>query len=53
MRRKYFFQQNDTKINEKNSIRINAHNFVILSLVFLKLLIVGVAFFLGHPVYIW
>ena len=35
---------------EKNSIRNNAHNFFILSLVFLKLLIVGVAFFLGHPV---
>ena len=27
------------------------HNFFILSLVFLKLLIVSVAFFLGHPVY--
>ena len=26
-------------------------NFLILSLVFLKLLIVSVAFFLGHPVY--
>ena len=37
---------------EKNSVRINAHNFFIFSLVFLKLLIVGVAFFLGHPVYI-
>ena len=28
----------------------NWHNFFILSLVFLKLLIVSVAFFLGHPV---
>ena len=36
---------------EKNFIRNNAHNFFILSLVFLKLLIVSVAFFLGHPVY--
>ena len=36
---------------EKNSISINAHNHFIFSLVFLKLLIVGVAFFLGHPVY--
>ena len=36
--------------SEKNSICINAHNYFILSLVFLKLLIVGVAFFLGHPV---
>ena len=36
---------------EKNSIHINAHNLSIFSLVFLKLLIVGVAFFLGHPVY--
>ena len=35
---------------EKNFIRNNAHNFFILSLVFLKLLIVSVAFFLGHPV---
>ena len=35
---------------EKNSMRHNAHNFFVLSLVFLKLLIVGVAFFLGHPV---
>ena len=35
---------------ENNSIRIYAHSFFILSLVFLKLLIVGVAFFLGHPV---
>ena len=35
---------------EKNSLRINAHNFFIFSLVFLKLLIVSVAFFLGHPV---
>ena len=37
---------------EKNFIRNNAHNFFILSLVFFKLLIVSVAFFLGHPVYI-
>ena len=36
---------------EKNFIRNNAYNFFILSLVFLKLLIVSVAFFLGHPVY--
>ena len=35
---------------EKNFIRDNAHNFFILSLVFLKLLMVSVAFFLGHPV---
>ena len=38
---------------KKNCIRNNAHNFFILSLVFLKLLIVSVAFFLGHPVYVW
>ena len=31
-------------------IHNNAHNSFILSLVFLKLLIVSVAFFLGHPV---
>ena len=37
---------------KKNFIRNNAHNFFILSLVFLKLLIVGVAFFLVHPVYL-
>ena len=36
---------------KKNFIRDNAHNFFILSLVFLKLLIVSVTFFLGHPVY--
>ena len=36
---------------EKNSIRDNAHNFFILSLVFLILFIVSVAFFFGHPVY--
>ena len=35
----------------KNFIRNNAHNFFILSLVFLKLLIESVAFSLGHPVY--
>ena len=35
---------------EKNYMCHNTHNFVILSLVFLKLLIVDVAFFLGHPV---
>ena len=35
---------------KKNCVRNNAHNFFTLSLVFLKLLIVGVAFFLGHPV---
>ena len=38
---------------EKNFIRINAYNFFIFSLVFLKLLIVSVAFFVGHPVYHW
>ena len=38
--------------SEKNFIRNNAHNFFILSLVFLKLLIISVAFFLGHPVYL-
>ena len=38
---------------EKNFIRNNVHNFFILSLVFLKLLIVSVAFFLGHPVYVY
>ena len=37
---------------EKKFIRNNAHNFFILSLVFLKLLIVSVAFFLGHPVFL-
>ena len=36
---------------EKNFVRNNAHNFSLLSLIFLKLLIVSVAFFLGHPVY--
>ena len=36
---------------KKNFIRNNARNFFILSLVFLKLLIVSVAFFLGHPVF--
>ena len=35
---------------KKNFIRNNAHNFFILSLVFLKLLIISVAFFLGQPV---
>ena len=35
---------------EKNFIRDNAHKYFILSLVLLKLLIVSVAFFLGHPV---
>ena len=34
---------------EKNFIRHNAHNFFILFLVFLKLLIVSVAFFAGPP----
>ena len=33
--------------SEKNSIRNNAHNFFILSLVFLKLLIESVVFFLA------
>ena len=32
-------------------IHNNAHKFFILSLDFLKLLILSVAFFLGHPVY--
>ena len=36
---------------KKRYIRNNAHNFFILSLVFLRLLIESVAFFLGHPVY--
>ena len=36
--------------SEKNSIRNNAHKCFMLSLVFLKLLIESVAFFLGHPV---
>ena len=35
---------------KKNFIRNNAHNFFILSVAFLKLLIVSVAFSLGHPV---
>ena len=35
---------------KKNFIRNNANNFFSLSLVFLKLLIVSVAFFLGHTV---
>ena len=35
---------------EKNFIRNTAHNLFILSLVFLKSLIVSVAFFLGHHV---
>ena len=35
---------------EKNFICNNAHNFFILSFVFFKLLIVSVAFFLGHLV---
>ena len=34
----------------KNFIHNNTHTFFILSLLFLKLLIVNVAFFLGHPV---
>ena len=34
---------------ENNFIRNNAHNFFILSLIFLKLLIVSVAFFFGPP----
>ena len=40
------------KINDLGVVLLgkNAHNFFILSLVFLKLLIVSVAFFLGHPV---
>ena len=36
---------------EKNFIRNNAHNVFILSLVHLKLLILSVAFFLGHPIF--
>ena len=47
------------KINDLGAILLgkefytlySAHNFFILSLIFLKLLIVSVAFFLGHPVY--
>ena len=35
---------------KKNFIRNNGHSLFILSLVFLKSLIVSVAFFLGHPV---
>ena len=35
---------------EKNYTNNNAHKFFILFLIFLKLLIVSVAFFLGHPV---
>ena len=35
---------------KKRIVRINARNFFISPLVFLKLLIVSVAFFLGHPV---
>ena len=35
---------------ENNFIHNNEHNLFILSLVFLKLLIVSVAFFLGHSV---
>ena len=35
---------------EKNYTNNNAHKFFILFLVFLKLLIISVAFFLGHPV---
>ena len=34
----------------KNCIRNNGHTLFILSLVFLKTLILSVAFFLGHPV---
>ena len=52
MSRTFFSQQNDTKINDFDEgvlRRHNAHVFI-LSLVFLKLLIVSVAFFLGHPV---
>ena len=37
-------------LKKKNCIQNNAHILFILSLVFLKLLIVGVALFLGHPV---
>ena len=37
---------------KKNSICNNGHSLFILSLVFLKSLIVSVAFFLGHPVYL-
>ena len=36
---------------EKNDRNNDAHKFFILLLVFLKLLIVSVAFFLGHPVF--
>ena len=37
---------------KKNFIRNNRHSLFILSLVFLKSLIVSVAFFLGHPVFV-
>ena len=37
---------------EKNVLLINALTNLIQSLISLKLLIVGVAFFLGHPVYL-
>ena len=36
---------------EKNYTTNDAHKFFILFLIFLKLLIVSVAFFLGHPIY--
>ena len=36
---------------KKNFMCNNAHNLFILPLVFLKSLIAGVAFFLGHPVF--
>ena len=36
---------------KKFFLRINVHHYFIQSLVFLKLVIVGVAFFLGHPVF--
>ena len=38
---------------KKNLIRNNGHSLFILPLVFLKSLIVSVAFFLGHPVYVY
>ena len=37
---------------KKNALLINALTNVIYSLISLKLVIVGVAFFLGHPVYV-
>ena len=47
-----FIKINDNFAGKRICVRNNAHNYFILSLIVLfKLLIVGVAFFLGHPVY--